>query len=135
MYFFAYVLIDKVYHMSNELPGTLPKLVDKAQAGSTEAKRVKAAQAIYELYGVKIAYLNDAGSFTVYEPSELDIAFYNQQKQSHEDILRSKETLKGALDQEPYLFSFFLGIFFLTFIFGSLWVLVRKSELEEIILP
>ncbi len=90
---------------------------------------MKAAQAAYEIYGVKLGYRDEAGNFVTYLPSPKDAASFAHQQQIDAQNRVLLAQLKSTMDQYPYLFSFYLGAFFITFVVGSLcFAFLRPSS-------
>jgi hypothetical protein len=131
LYFFAYVVMTKIYYLPDEIPSVLPKLIENARIAGSEEKRQKMARNAYEVYGVNLAYRRESGEFVYYEPTEQDIAFHNKLEQDSSRNQELRESiLKGQLKQFPYLFAFFIGAFFLTFFIGSFWITFKKPSDE-----
>jgi hypothetical protein len=126
-YFFGYVGWTKIDSFTGALPSVLPKLVENAKTADSEAKRVKMAENAYKLYGVSIAYRRDSGEFLYYEPSQEDLAFYQQMIQTTKTKADFHELVQGQLRQFPYLFGFSVVSFFLTFAVGTLWVVLKGT--------
>ena len=122
LYFMGFVFMSKFYQFGSDslFPNLLPKLISQSQQADTIQKRVKAAQAAYELYGVKLVYRDEAGNLAAYSPAPKDDAFFAHEKETEARNQTLLAQLKGALDQYPYLFSFYLGAFLLTFLIGPL---------------
>jgi hypothetical protein len=121
-YFVSYVLATRFYDFGMQPPNWLPSLVEGTQMANSEAKRIQSAQVAYAIYGVALTYRRDSGEIALYEPSKKDIASREEHKQGEVEKQKNLSILKGAFDQWPYLFGFYMGAFFLTFVIGSLWV-------------
>lgn len=127
--FAEYVVFTKIYYQFDQLPSVLPKLVENARTTDSEAKRQKMAQNAYKVYGVTIAYRRDSGEIAYYDPTAQDIAFWQKFAQdSANNHKLNEEIIGGQIKQLPFVIAVEMGAFFLTFVIGSLWIALKKSQ-------
>ncbi len=62
VYFMVVIFASKMYQFGSvsPFPDFLPKLINSTQTWDSAEKRMKAAQAAYEIYGVKLGYRDEA---------------------------------------------------------------------------
>jgi hypothetical protein len=130
VYFTAAIFVAKMYQFETEDPSSnlLPRLINESQRTDSAEKRVEGAQYAYKLYGVKLTYIDPSGKFATYTPTPQDAAYFANEKKMAAQKQASLTQLKAALDQYPYLFSFYLGAFFLTFLVGPLFFAFRRTD-------
>jgi hypothetical protein len=130
LYFMALVVMSKIYQFGSDslFPDMLPKLIDESQSTDSTQKRVKVAKVAYEFYGVRLIYRDETGNFIAFTPSADDDSYFAREKKIRAQNQAVLVQLKGALDQYPYLFSFCLGAFLLTFLIGPLCFAFRRKR-------
>ncbi|MCI5223711.1 MAG: hypothetical protein D3924_13840 [Candidatus Electrothrix sp. AR4] len=112
--------------LSRELDkGIQPQFVEYLETAAS-GKRKLAAQIIYQKHGVVLPYKNDAGFYTLYEPSASDT-------KKHKEIFYSMNNLKlRSMDLASSLFTMIsLLVIHIVFFMGFLFILViydRKGE-------
>ena len=129
LYFMIYVGFAK---LESSIPSvsdltTLQKLANRAQYESSENTRYKAAKAVFDLYGMTLAFPQQKSELSLYKPLSQDLRFRETMLQNDKARSKLHNLLQGELGQLPYLFGFSLGVPLLTFAIGSLWVAFRNS--------
>jgi hypothetical protein len=129
LYFLGYVVITRLDSeaASSDL---LPQLIDYARNADSETTREKMAADAYRFYGATIAYRHDNGEVAYYVPTGADAAFRNQYEQDNGATSNFRQSLEEQRRQFPWLFSFCLGSFFVIYLGGTLWLLMRKPEIS-----
>jgi hypothetical protein len=129
IYFAASVFASKFYQFVIDVPSPdfLPKLITASQTLDSAKKRSKAAEGAFLVYGVRLVYRDDAGNLIGFTPSVEDEKSFANQRDVEAKKQMTLAQVKGAVDQYPYLFSFYMGAFLITFIVGPLCFAFRRT--------
>jgi hypothetical protein len=110
----------------------LPRLIDAISIAKSDEEKLRIAKAVYHLYGVKLAYSSQDGPISYYQPTKQEVSDRQITEEEHKENMETiavwRDKAQKALNYLPGFFAIYLGTFFLTFFFGSLWVAFRKPS-------
>ena len=106
----------------------IAKLVDQSLHDRDQDRRVRAAELLYALFGVKAMYKSEDNSHTVFQPSQGQIEQYRKWKTTEDQV----ETVRYQLQEQAQAITnrslFHLSSFFALFSLTLLYEVIRANR-------
>jgi len=105
----------------------LPDIVQRARLDDSVKRREQLARVAYILYGVRLSYQGERNDWTYYSPTKEEVEEYESERSLDLSVeklrVASQDFLAGVCNMVLYVF--------ITFLFGLLWLAVKKPRFSE----
>jgi hypothetical protein len=93
-------------------------LFEAALQAESVQKRKRAAQILYQNYGIETAFVDKVETFKRYYPTQGDIDRWEKRQRDNKEISSMKEYINYQLKQLPWLFTLYIGRYAIIMTFG-----------------
>jgi hypothetical protein len=101
----------------------LPGIVEGTRNADSQNNREKFARLAYYFYGIKLSYRDNANNWLYYVPTQTEETDHQKLSDFQASLLKLRALSRGVLIATINI----VLITFLTFLFGLLWLAIKKS--------